>query len=180
MKKFIAVIVTVLLLSACGLSSSPSGKVKAFLNGYVTLKDDVKADLDTKVASENLSEEAQNIYNDVLTRQYKNMKYEIKDEKIDGDKATVKVKLTVYDLYKIDKDTVNYMNNNPAEFNDENGVYSENKFNIYRLNQMLNTNETVNYEIDFYLNNKDGEWIIESPDRVVLEKIHGLYNYDSE
>lgn len=179
MKKFLIITLTVLLLSACSLSSSPSNKVKSFLNGYINLNEDVKADLDTKVISENLSEEAQDIYNDVLTRQYQNIKYEIKDEKIDGDKATVKVKLTVYDLYKIDKDAVNYMNNNPNEFM-ENNIYSENKFNIYRLNQMLKTNETVSYEVDFYLDNKDGEWVIESPDRMVLEKIHGLYNYDSE
>ena len=27
---------------------------------------------------------------------------------------------------------------------------------------------------------ENGEWIIEAPDRIALEKIHGLYNYDQE
>ena len=77
-----------------------------------------------------------------------------------------------------DKDTVNYANNHYDEFIDENGVYSENKFNTYRLNEMIKTNDKVSYELDFYLNKVNDEWIIESPDRVSLEKIHGLYNYD--
>jgi hypothetical protein len=108
------------------------------------------------------------------------MKYEIKDESIDGDKATVKVKLTVYDLYKVDKDSVNYMNNNANEFYDDNNQFSEELFNKYRVNGMLTTNTTVNYEVDFYLNKVNGEWILETPDRTTLEKIHGMYNYEIE
>ena len=45
---------------------------------------------------------------------------------------------------------------------------------------MLSTNDVVNYDIEFYLNKKDGEWIVQEPDRIVLEKIHGIYNYDIE
>ena len=178
MKKLIVLFITVLLLSACTLSNTPSGKVKAFLNNYNKLSDSVKADLETKVEAENLSEENKKIYLDVLTRQYEHLKYDIKDESIDGDKATVRVKLTVYDLYKVDKDALNYANSNSNEFMDETGVYSDNVFNKYRLNEMLKTDETVTYEVDFFLNQENGEWIIESPDRIALEKIHGLYNYD--
>lgn len=180
MKKIIAILLTVLLLSACTLSNTPSGKVKAFLNQYNSLSDDVTADLETKASTENLSKDNIEIYKKVLTRQYQNLNYEIKDEKIDGDKATVKAKITVYDLYKIDKDSINYMNNNSSEFMDDTGVYSENLFNKYRLNLMLNTNETVSYEIDFFLNKVNDEWILESPDKTTLEKIHGLYNYEVE
>ena len=117
-----ALVMTVLLLSACSLSNTPSGKVEAFLNEYTSISDSVKADMETKVESENLSEENKKVYLDVLTRQYKNLKYSIKDESIDGNKATVKAKVTVYDLYKVDKDSVNYMNNNSTEFIDENGA----------------------------------------------------------
>lgn len=170
----------ILLTTACSLTQTPTDKVKSFLNQYSNLSDNVLTDLDTKVASENLSSELQKVYTDVLKRQYKNIKYEIKDEKIDGDKATVITKITVYDLYKIDKDSLNYMNNNLSEFNNTNGVYDDNMFNKYRLNEMLKTDITVDYEIEFHLNKVEGEWILESPDRETLEKIHGLYNYDSE
>ena len=48
------------------------------------------------------------------------------------------------------------------------------------INNMLNTNEKINYEVTFNLNKKDGEWVLENPDRTTLEKIHGLYNYENE
>ena len=45
---------------------------------------------------------------------------------------------------------------------------------------MLNTNDTVSYEIEFYLDKRDDNWVVQEPDRITLEKIHGLYNYDVE
>ncbi len=180
MKKVLVIFLFIFLLSACSLTNSPTAKVKSFLNGYNSLNDDVTADLETKVEAENLSDENKKAYLDVLKRQYKDMKYEIKDEEIDGDKATVRVKVTVYDLYKVDKDSVNYMNNNSNEFMDDTGVYSEGLFNKYRIDKMFKTNEKVSYEIDFYLNKTNDEWVIEAPDRISLEKIHGLYNYEAE
>ena len=178
MKKLISILVVcVLLLTGCGMNS-PKSKVEAYLDRYNSLNDDVVADLETIVLSENLYKKKKKIYKDALTRQYENMKYEIKDESIDGDKATVKVKLTVCDLFKVDKDSVNYMNTNSNEFYDEYNQFSEELFNKYRINAMLTTDEVVNYEVDFHLNKVNGEWIIESPDRTTLEKIHGLYNYD--
>ena len=39
--------------------------------------------------------------------------------------------------------------------------------------------DTVNYDITFNLNKVDGQWKLESPDRITLEKIHGLYDYTS-
>jgi len=180
MKKIIALfVVSILLLTGCG-TNTPKSKVEAYLNRYSSLSDDVKTDLETRVSSESLSIENQKIYKDVLTRQYENLKYEIKDESIDGDRATVKVKLTVYDLYKMDKDSINYMNNNANEFYDDANQFSEELFNKYRINLMLTTNETVNYEVEFYLNKVNGEWIVETPDRTTLEKIHGMYNYEME
>ena len=180
MKKIIALfVVSILLLTGCG-TNTPKSKVEAYLNRYSSLSDDVKTDLETRVSSESLSIENQKIYKDVLTRQYENLKYEIKDESIDGDRATVKVKLTVYDLYKMDKDSINYMNNNANEFYDDANQFSEELFNKYRINSMLTTNETVNYEVEFYLNKVNGEWIVETPDRTTLEKIHGMYNYEME
>ena len=178
MKKILVIFLAIIMLCACSLTNTPTAKVKSFLNGYNSLNDDVTADLETKVEAENLSDENKKVYLEVLKKQYKDMKYEVKDETIEGDKATVKVRITVYDLYKIDKDTVNYMNNNSSEFMDETGSYNENLFNKYRLNEMLKTNNTVNYDIDFYLNKVNDEWVVEAPDRVSLEKIHGLYNYD--
>lgn len=177
MKKIIMVFISIVLLTACSLSNTPKSKVEAYLNQYNNLSDNVKLDLESKVSSENLSEENKDIYKEVLTKQYQDMKYEIKDESIDGDNATVKVKITVYDYYQAENITNQYMNENPNSFYDDNGLFSDDLFNNYKLNKMKDIKDTVEYEIEFYLSKKDGEWILENPDRVTLEKIHGLYNY---
>lgn len=179
MKKIIVLLISLVALSACSLSNTPSGKVEAYLNQYNSLNETVKADMESKITGENLSSDNQTIYRSVLTRQYQDMKYEMKDEKIDGDKATVTVKITVYDLYKLDKDSYNYLNEHQDEFT-INGMYDEDTYSKYKLNNMLNTNEKINYEVTFNLNKKDGEWVLENPDRTTLEKIHGLYNYENE
>ncbi len=180
MKKIVLLIISfVLLLSGCSMSNTPSGKVESFLNNYISMSDSVIADLESKVNVEKLSNNNKSIYRDVLTRQYKDLKYEIKDESINGDTAIVKAKITVYDLFKVEKDSLNYANENQKEFLVD-GSYNEDVFNEYRLNEMMKTNDTVSYEIDFYLNKKDNEWILQEPDRITLEKIHGLYNYDIE
>ena len=44
---------------------------------------------------------------------------------------------------------------------------------------MSKVKDTVNYDITFNLNKVDGQWKLESPARITLEKIHGLYDYTS-
>jgi len=178
MKKIAIVILSIIFLIACSTSNTPKAKVEAYLGRYVSMDDEVLAEMSTTIASENLSETNTKIYEDVLTRQYENIKYTVKDEKIDGDNSTVIVKLTVYDLYKSDNDALIYLNNNQEEFMTD-GAIDEEKYNKYKLDKMLSTNETVDYEVEFYLNKKNGTWLIEEPDRITLEKIHGLYNYES-
>lgn len=176
MKK-ILIVLMITILSACSLSNTPVSKVELFLNNYINLTEDVKEDLETKVSLENLNDSNKDIYREVLTRQYNNLKYTIKDESIDGNKATVKVNISVYDLYRVSKDTENYMKENIEEFQNNN-IFSQELYNTYKLNEMLKYNEKVDYEITFNLTKEDGTWILNEPDRVVLEKIHGLYNYE--
>ena len=38
----------------------------------------------------------------------------------------------------------------------------------------------MKYSYKFKLNKKDNDWVLENPDRVVLEKLHGLYNYENK
>ena len=130
------------------------------------------------VAGEDLSVDNKEIYKKVLLRQYENMKYEIKDESINGDKAEVKVKVTVFDLYKMERESQNYMNENQNEFNNVNNLFDTNLYNKYRLNKMLETNDRVEYDVKFYLKKKDDNWTLIEPNRDVLEKIHGIYDYE--
>ena len=56
---------------------------------------------------ENLEDAQKENYRDILKKQYSDLKYEIVDEEYDGDTATVKAKITVYDLYKAQTDSAN-------------------------------------------------------------------------
>jgi len=50
----------------------------------------------------------------------------------------------------------------------------------YKLEQMKNTTDTVEYTIDFNVVKEDDDWVVVQPDTDDLEKIHGIYNYDIE
>ncbi len=176
MKKTIMILFSVLLFG-CSLTNTPTSSVQRYLNNYISLSDDVLMDLETTISSEDLSNNNREIYKNVLLKQYKDMKYEIKDESIKDNKAEVLVKITVYDLFMTEVESSNYLNNHPDEFNDVNLEFDKDLFNTYRINQMLKTNNRVDYEILFKLNKVDGEWIILELDRDDLEKLHGLYNY---
>ena len=180
MKKILIVSLLIFTLVGCGFKKTPSDKVEKYLDNYVSLSEDVNMDLDTTIKGENLSETNASIYKEVLQKQYKNLKYEIKDEMVDGKDATVIVKITVYDLYKSGKESDEYMNDHTNEFNDENNMFDLDKFNKYKLENMLKMNDTIDYEITFKLTKSSGEWVIEEPNREVLSKIHGLYDYEND
>ena len=57
---------------------------------------------------------------------------------------------------------------------------NEENYTKYKLNAMLKASDTVDYEITFYLKKENGDWVIQNLDRVTLEKIHGLYNYENQ
>lgn len=178
MKKLLVIPFLVLTLFGCSLNETPTSKVEAYLNNYVSLSDTVLTDLDTTVSGENLSDKNKSIYKEVLKRQYENLKYEIKDETINGDKANVKVKIKVYDLYKSTNESQKYRDEHLEDFNDDAGVFDSEKFSKYRLDEMLKMNDTIEYEVTFDLEKKDNTWVLQEPSREVLEKLHGLYNYE--
>ena len=81
-------------------------------------------------------------------------------------------------MYKSEEETLEYLASYSSEFEDESGLFNNDKFNNYRLKRMLDSNDRVDYEVVFNLNKKNGEWILVEPGREDLEKIHGLYNYE--
>ena len=90
------------------------------------------------------------------------------------------LKITLIDYFKAQKESDEYLKENPSEFYDENQIFSDELFNTYKLKKMDEVKDTVDYDITFNLNKVDGQWKLESPDRIILEKIHGLYDYTSD
>ena len=135
-------------------------------------------DMESAIIEENMSQDNKSIYRDVLKKQYKDLKYDIVEETIDGDNAVVKVKVTVYDLYNSKVESENYMNEHQDEFLNEDSIFDEISYMKYRLEKMLDVKDTITHDISFNLTKVDNEWVINDIDRVTLEKIHGLYNYN--
>lgn len=181
--KVMLVMVFAITLAGCScMQKSAKDRVEEFLDQYRNLSANVLGDLDEVVETEtDLSEEQKESYRDVLKKQYSDLKYEITNEEYDGDTAVVEAKITVYDLYKAQRDATEYLNKHRDEFNDEEGNYDSSKFMDYRLEQMQKTTDTVEYTITFNLTKDDDDnWQITELSQEDLEKIHGIYNYDSE
>lgn len=185
MKKFktIALILALsVILVGCGcVKKTAKGAVEDFLNQYKNLSSSVISDMDDVVDKEKLTESQKEKYRDVLKKQYQDIKYDIVNENYDGDNATVEAKVTVYDLYKVQKDANQYLTNNDEEFRDDNGTFSNELFMDYKLDKMQKVNDTIDYTIIFNVTKDDkGNYKVTNLSQDDLEKIHGIYNYDDK
>ena len=202
MKK-IVIALMVLLLSACtlGAATTPKQKVSEFLDKYKNQDETILSQLDNTINNEYTNDTYRQRYRTLMTNQYKNMKYEIKDEVIEDNNAMVEVEVTVYDYASAIRNSNDYLNSNPNEFtveekptiseddsddettedtdpNADNNMlsnYNEDKFIDYKLTQMENVSDTVTYTIQFSLTKVDGVWQIDSLSNTDIEKLHGIY-----
>lgn len=182
MKKILTFLTVFLVLTGCSLSNmdnTPTKKVEAFLNNYQTLDDDVLDDLDVVIAKEtDLTAEQRDKYRDILKKHYQNLTYEIKEETIDGDTATVDVEIEVTDFYKAMQEAEDHQTTNRDEFLDENGTYDESKYVEYRLGLLDDAKDTVKYTLNLKLTkNDDGEWVLDDLEDEDEQKILGMYEY---
>ena len=176
MKKFLSLIIILIMLSGCG-NNTAKGTVENYLKKYKTLDSEVLVDLENIVEKENLNEDLKDKYRDVLKKQYKDLSYEILEEKYDGDISYVTVKIKVYDLYQAQVDAYNYLENNREEFTKD-GIYDEEKYLEYKLDKMQDTTNKIEYTITFTVTKDDDKYLIVQPTENDLMKIHGIYNYE--
>jgi len=179
MKKFLLAITTVLLLVGCeSVMNNPTKRVETFLNKYQTMDSEVLSQLDTTLNNDNtLTNEQKKEYKELMKKQYQNLTYTIKDEEADGDTATVKVEIEVYDFNKAMTDSDNYLLENQDEFISEENEIDNEKFMDYKISQMKNTKEKVKYTIDFTLTKENDKWMLDNIDEITRQKIHGIYTY---
>lgn len=180
MKKILIMIGCLLMVVGCSCSNDKAADaVEKYLNDYKGLSDNVLNDIDELIENETLTDKGKEIYREVLKRQYSDLIYTIENEDYDGDTAKVTVKITVYDLYKAQKEASDYLNSHKDEFLTD-GEYDNNLYMEYKLEQMKKMNDTISYNIVFNVTKTDGKWYVEQPSDEVLEKIHGVYNYDED
>lgn len=177
MKKFIAFLAALTLLTGCDLGkkldNTPTKKVENFLNKYQTLDEDVLTSLDNVISlEEDFNADQKDKYRDIIKNNYQKMTYKIKDEEIDGDSATVTVEIEVLDYSKVLSDADNYKLEHPEEFEND-----KSKFIDYQLEQLEKEAEKVKYTMDLSLTKIDDEWILDDLSKENEAKLNGIYSY---
>ena len=204
-KLLITLLLSLSLVTGCDMiddmDNTPTKKVEAYLNKYQTLHDDIINEIDeSTIQDTDFTEEQVEEYKKIIKNNYQKMTYKIKDEKIDGDKATVTAEIVVIDYTKsladienyyneqsttrnIDEGIVPYTNDNDSSLNDdnENKDNEDNKdneemsFAEYKLNKLKETKDTATYTIEFNLVKNNEEWTLNKPSLEVIQKINGIY-----
>ena len=132
MKKVIVALVLTLLITGCGGNNARTA-VDSYLKQYKNLSSEVLVDMEDVIEKENLTNEQEDKYREVLKKQYKDLTYEIIEEEYDNDVSYVTAKITVYDLYSAQSDASIYLEENTNKFTGENGEYDESLFIDYKL-----------------------------------------------
>lgn len=178
MKKFIVLIFVIVLMSGCSfMDRAPKDEVIKFLNNYKTNSESVVNELDEYLAKQDLDKDTVKDYKELYLRQYTNLEYEIKDQRINGDDAFVDVQIKVYDYYKTSKETGDYLSENKKDFITPDGDVDFFKYFSYKVDKMLDTTDTVEYLITINLKKDSEKWVVEPLTSTELEKLHGVYEY---
>lgn len=120
MKKLLFLVSSFLLLTGCGTSkllNTPTKKVEMFFGKYQSLDQDVIDQLNDVSENEMIfNDDQKEEYINLMKKHYKEIKYDVKDETIDGDTATVTVEIEVRDYSKIMNDADQYLKDHPEKF----------------------------------------------------------------
>ena len=168
MKKIISIFIFLIILVGCSLSNTPTSKVEELLMKYQTLDKDIKDNINEVVEEESLTTKQKERYRSLIEKQYKNLTYEVKEEKYDGDSATITVEIEVYDYKKVINDIANYYIDQET--------YTVEEYNNSKLKALESVNEKIIYTIDFEVKkDSNGNWKLSSLDNVTIKKILGMY-----
>ena len=182
MKKLFTFLTFALILTGCSIgedmNNTPTKQVETYLNNYQTLDSNVLTELDAIVNNEEMFDEDQKVtYRDILKKHYQDLTYTIKEETVNGDKATVEAEIEGNDYTKAIKEAESYRTTNESEFMGDNDECDETKFNTYKLNLLKDSKERVKYTIYFSLTKQDDQWVLDDLTETEEEKILGIYEY---
>lgn len=178
MKKILIVLCAILLFTGCSCSmndNKPDEAVETFFEKYRSKDDDIITQLKETIENEDLTDDEQEKYRDLMEKQYDQFAYVIKDTNEEDDNATVTVELTVLNYRSAILEAEERLKSNPEEFNDDEGKFSEEKYMDYKIKKMSEVNDTTTHTIDLYLTKENGIWKVEQLSSDDISKLHGLY-----
>ena len=131
--KRLFVILSVLFFTGCSMldiSNTPTKKVEEYLNKYQILDKEVLDQLDSVIDRKTkLNDENKKEYRELIKKQYKDLQYSIKEERIDGDEAVVSAEVIVTDFTKVINEAEVYKRGHIEEFYNEE-IYNANKSDL--------------------------------------------------
>ena len=147
------------------MANTPTSIVEDLFNKYQRLDADIASGIEVVLNEQNLTPEHRDRYRKLLENQYKNLSYEIKDETIDGNNATIIAVVEVVDY----KQTIN-------DLTFDSTMYTKESFDEEKLNRLESANNKVTYTIDLSLTkNEDGKWKLNALTNEQIKKIQGMY-----
>ena len=163
-KRIILFISLIFVLVGCAISNTPTSKVEELFNKYQTVDDDISLGIDNVIEEQNLSDDHKTRYRKLLEDQYKNLSYEIKDELIDGDNATVLVEIEVTDYKRA-----------IGDLTFDSSIYTKDSYDEERLNRLEKARYKVKYTLEIKLNKDRDEWKVEALTNDQIKKIQGMF-----
>ena len=153
------------LLIGCTMGNTPTATVENLFMKYQRFDDDIERSVNKILDEQNMTTENRDRYYKLLEKQYRNLTYEIKDEKIDDNKAIVIVEIEVIDYKK-------YINDLTFDSN----LYTKDSFDNEKLNRLENADEKVIYTLELTLTkDEDNMWKLDALTNEETKKIQGMY-----
>lgn len=154
-----------IFFTGCGMDNNPTSKVEDLFTKYQKVDDDIAEEINSVVDVENMSLAQKDRYKKIIEKQYKNLSYEIKEEIIDGNYATVVTEIEVLDYKRAIQDLT---------FNSE--VDTKENYDENKLNRLENVSDKVTYTLQLGLTkDKNGDWNLNALSNETIKKIQGMY-----
>lgn len=163
MKKIYLLIIPIIFLIGCSIANTPTSIVEDYLSKHQMLDKTIDTNYTLITSDTNLSQNIKDRYKNAIKKQYRDLSYEVKDEEIDGNNATVTVQVKVKD-YKTAFDQYNKSD------------YSLEDYHEQVLNTIEETKEKTTYTIEFTLtkDNQDN-WQLDTIIDETKNKLLGIY-----
>jgi len=175
-KNLIIVLLFFCFIIGCSKKNNALDEVSKYLNSFINLDKDIIKQIDDTIDNDsNICSECKKVYKEILKRQYSTLKYNVISEQYDDNYAVIKVAIDVIDLKKAESQAQNELIPALDEYYDSSGTLNKDLYYKRKYELMLKSNDRAYYEIDFFLEKKNGQWQIKDVTDEDLEKIHGIY-----